>query len=51
VITLRGEGGAVTWYAGTAWDRGGELADVAAWDRHVEAFAQRLAAPLKVEVR
>ncbi len=41
----------VTWYAGTGWDRGGEFADVEAWDRHVEAFAQRLAAPLRIEIR
>jgi hypothetical protein len=51
VLALRAGNGAATWYAGTAWDRGGEFADAAAWDRYVEAFVQRLGAPLRVEIR
>ncbi len=38
------------WYAGTGWDRGGEVPDLAAWDRHVRDFAKRLASPLQIEV-
>jgi hypothetical protein len=37
-------------YAGTAWDRGGEIKDAEAWDRQLEAFARRLASPLRIEV-
>ncbi len=39
-----------TWYAGSAWDRGGDFTDAEAWDRQSEAFARRLASPLRVEV-
>jgi hypothetical protein len=39
-----------TWYAGSGWDRSGYFADVAAWDRYVDAFAARLRSPLQVEV-
>ncbi len=42
--------GPATWWAGTAWDRAGEIKDAQAWDRHVETFARRLASPLRVEV-
>jgi len=39
------------YYAGFAWDRAGDVATVADWDRYVEEFARRLASPLRVEVR
>jgi pectinesterase len=39
-----------TWYAGSGWDKSGSFPDVAAWDRHLDAFAARLRSPLKVEV-
>jgi unsaturated rhamnogalacturonyl hydrolase len=35
-------------YAGSAWDRGGDTADVAAWEAHVKAFVKRLRSPVKV---
>lgn len=38
------------YYAGFGWDRSGDFAGVADWDRYVEDFARRLASPLKVEV-
>jgi pectinesterase len=39
------------YYAGFGWDRAGDFADVAAWDRHLEDFARRLASPLRIEVK
>ncbi len=39
-----------TYFAGSGWDRGGRFPDAAAWDRHVEAFARRVASPLEVEL-
>jgi hypothetical protein len=50
VVARAAAGEAATWYAGSAWDRGGDFKDEEAWDRHLEAFARRLASPLKVEV-
>jgi pectinesterase len=38
------------WHAGSGWDRSGYFPDVAAWDRHLDAFAARLRSPVKVEV-
>ncbi|HET7745755.1 MAG TPA: DUF4861 domain-containing protein [Vicinamibacteria bacterium] len=40
----------VRYYAGSAWDRSGDFAGVADWDRYLEAAARRLASPLKVSV-
>jgi uncharacterized protein DUF4861 len=39
-----------TCYAGSGWDRSGDLPDEAAWDRHLDAFVARLRSPLVVEV-
>ena len=50
VVARTPRGQPPTWYAGSGWDRSGDFADVAAWDRHVDAFAARLRSPLKVEV-
>jgi hypothetical protein len=35
-------------YAGSAWDRGGDVANVAAWEAAVVAFVKRLRSPVKV---
>ncbi|HYN42448.1 MAG TPA: DUF4861 family protein [Thermoanaerobaculia bacterium] len=40
---------AVHW-AGSAWDRGGEVKNVEEWDRAIAAFAAALRSPLKIEV-
>lgn len=40
---------AVHW-AGSAWDRSGELKSVEEWDREIAAFAERVRSPLKIEV-
>lgn len=37
-------------YAGTGWDRSGDFKTMADFDAAVDAFARRVAAPLKVEV-
>jgi hypothetical protein len=39
-----------TYYAGSGWNRSGDFADVAAWDRYLEDFARRVASPLKIEI-
>jgi hypothetical protein len=38
------------YYAGFGWDRSGDFADMAAWDRYLDQFAQRLHAPLQVKL-
>jgi hypothetical protein len=38
------------YYVGTAWDRGGRVADLAGWKREVESLARRLAAPVQVNL-
>jgi pectinesterase len=50
VVARTAGGQPATWYAGSGWDRSGDFADVAAWDRHLEAFAARVRSPLRVEV-
>jgi hypothetical protein len=50
VVARTPKGRPATWYAGSGWDRSGYFPDVAAWDRHLDAFAARLRSPLKVEV-
>ncbi len=37
-------------YAGSAWDKAGQIPDAAAWRRHVEAFAARVRQPVTVSV-
>jgi hypothetical protein len=50
VVARTPRGQPAAWYAGSGWDRSGHFPDVAAWDRHLDAFAARLRSPLKVEV-
>lgn len=40
----------VRYFAGSAWDRSGDFAGVADWDRHLEAAARRIASPLAVSL-
>jgi hypothetical protein len=37
-------------HAGAAWDRGGHIRDVAAWDRYLEAVSRRLRAPVQASI-
>jgi hypothetical protein len=50
VVARAPKGQSATWYAGSGWDRSGDFPDVAAWDRHLDAFVARLRTPLAVEV-
>jgi hypothetical protein len=50
VVARTPRGRPAIWYAGSGWDRSGDFPDVAAWDRHLDAFAARLRSPLVVEV-
>ena len=38
------------YWAGAGWDKSGDFAGVADWDRYVEQWAKRVASPLKVQV-
>ena len=49
VATLPKDGPAV-YYAGSAWDKAGQVSDAAAWQRFVEGTAQRLRQPVEVSV-
>ena len=44
-------GGRASYHAGSAWDKSGDFATVADWDRKVEEMAERVRSPLQVEVR
>jgi hypothetical protein len=50
VVARTPKGQPATWYAGSGWDRSGYFHDVAAWDRHLDAFVARLRSPLVVVV-
>jgi pectinesterase len=39
-----------TCYAGFAWDKSGDFAGVADWDKYLEDFSRRLRAPIEVRV-
>jgi hypothetical protein len=41
-------GASLTYYAGSAWDRGGQIRDAAAWDAYLAQAAARLRAPVTV---
>jgi hypothetical protein len=49
VLSVPGGTPAVYW-AGGAWDRGGDVASVAEWDRYLDQFAAGLRAPLAVSL-
>ena len=40
----------VTYYAGFAWDKAGDIPTTADWDRYLDAFARRVRAPARVEL-
>lgn len=45
------DGAPAVYYAGFGWDKSGDFASVADWDRYLEEWAQRLRSPLRVEAR
>jgi unsaturated rhamnogalacturonyl hydrolase len=49
VATVPASGPAV-YYAGAGWDKGGNMADAAAWDAYLDQFGRKLGAPLLVSV-
>jgi 2-oxoglutarate ferredoxin oxidoreductase subunit alpha len=51
VVAKVATGQPAVFYAGSGWDKGGDFAAVADWDRHLDELARRVASPLKVEVR
>jgi hypothetical protein len=38
------------YYAGFGWDRSGDFADMAAWDRYLDQFSRRLRSPIEVTI-
>jgi hypothetical protein len=48
VVTTLPTDGPVVYWAGSAWDRGGDISGVEDWDRYLERAAARLRAPLEV---
>jgi len=40
----------VVYHAGFGWDRSGDFADLAAWDRYLDEFSRRLRSPIEVTV-
>jgi hypothetical protein len=50
VLVKAGPGNSVSYWAGFAWDKGGQCADEAAWQSYVDQFAQGLQAPIEVKV-
>lgn len=44
------QNGPVTYYAGFGWDRSGDFAGLADWDRYLDQFSRRLRAPVTVTV-
>ncbi|MEP6654320.1 MAG: DUF4861 family protein [Myxococcales bacterium] len=41
-------GGTLTYYVGSAWDRGGDVSDGAGWAKLVDTFAREVATPVRV---
>jgi hypothetical protein len=50
VLVVAKPGAPTAYYAGSGWNRSGDFADLAAWDRYLDEFARRIASPLKIEV-
>ena len=45
------EGKPVSYYAGAGWDRSGDFAAAADWDRYLEEWSRRVRSPLRQEVQ
>ena len=50
VVVAPPPAGPAVHHAGAAWDRGGHVPDVAAWDRYLDAAARRLRAPVELSI-
>ena len=51
VVAKVATGQTAAYYAGSGWDKGGDFASVADWDRHLDEFVRRAGSPLAVDVR
>jgi len=51
VISKLPENNRVTYYAGFAWDKSGQVTNAQEWDRYLAEFAKRVDAPLKVSIK
>jgi hypothetical protein len=49
-VTAMSAGSEVTYYAGSAWNKGGDVQSVEAWDGYLAQAAQRIRSPLAVSV-
>jgi len=49
-VTTMSAGSDVTYYAGSGWDKGGDVKTAEDWDRHLAQAAQRIRTPLTVSV-
>ena len=50
LVTPAPAGRPTVYYVGSAWDRAGQVADLAAWNREAERLSGRLAAPVAVSL-
>jgi pectinesterase len=50
VATALSAGSDATYYAGSAWDKGGDIATDADWGRHLDLAARRIRSPLAVSI-
>jgi unsaturated rhamnogalacturonyl hydrolase len=50
IVTRVPSNSRLVYYTGSGWDRAGDLKDQAAWAAEVQAFARRLAQPVKVKL-
>jgi hypothetical protein len=52
LLVARVPGGSpAVYHAGFGWDKSGDFATMADWDRYLDAFARRLCAPLVVSMK
>jgi hypothetical protein len=50
VVTRVPGGTPATYWAGTAWDKGGDITTAAAWDKYLDEWAARLKGPVGVTI-
>jgi hypothetical protein len=50
VLVRAGEDDVVSYWAGFAWDKAGQITGAAAWKQYVDEFAQGAASPIEVKV-
>ena len=48
LVTPAPKNGPLTYYVGTAWDRGGPIANTATWTKEVQFLSSRIGNPVQV---